>query len=67
MLDKRCWFSGCTVHVVDNVYDNGPIVLQATVPVEPDDDVHSLAARVFEAEAKAFPEAVRLYLEGRAR
>lgn len=67
VLDRGCWFSGCTVHVVDNVYDNGPIVLQAVVPVEPGDDVHTLASRVFEAEAQAYPEAVRLHLEGRVR
>ncbi|MDA1265763.1 MAG: phosphoribosylglycinamide formyltransferase [Planctomycetota bacterium] len=67
VLDRGCWFSGCTVHVVDNVYDNGPILLQQVVPVEPGDDVHRLAERVFEAEAQAFPEAVRLHLEGRAR
>jgi phosphoribosylglycinamide formyltransferase-1 len=51
--------SGCTVHVVDDVYDNGPVVLQAEVPVLPDDTVDSLAARVFEAECETYPEAIR--------
>lgn len=51
--------SGCTVHVVDDVYDNGPMVLQTEVPVLPDDTVDSLAARVFEAECRTYPEAIR--------
>jgi len=67
VLDRRCWVSGCTVHYVDNEYDNGPILLQRTVPVEEDDDAGTLAGRVFEAEAQAYPEAVRLHLEGRRR
>lgn len=54
--------SGCTVHVCDNQYDHGPIVLQRRVPVLPDDTAESLAARVFEQELVAYPEAVRRYL-----
>jgi phosphoribosylglycinamide formyltransferase-1 len=56
--------SGCTVHYVDNLYDNGPHVLVARVPVEPGDDVHSLAARVFAAECEALPRAIELHLSG---
>ena len=56
--------SGCTVHYVDDVYDNGPPILQVEVPVEPGDDVRSLAARVFEAECRALPEAIRRHLGG---
>ena len=63
MLDRGCWVSGCTVHYVDNEYDNGPILLQRAVDVEPTDDVHSLAERVFEAETEAYPEALRLHLD----
>lgn len=51
--------SGCTVHVCDNQYDHGPIVLQHTVPVLPDDTVESLARRVFAEELIAYPEAIR--------
>jgi folate-dependent phosphoribosylglycinamide formyltransferase PurN len=51
--------SGCTVHVVDEIYDNGPPVLQLEVPVLGGDTVDSLAARVFEAECRAYPEAIR--------
>ena len=50
--------TGCTVHYVDNGYDTGRVLLQRTVPVQPDDTVQSLAARVFEAEKQALPEAV---------
>jgi phosphoribosylglycinamide formyltransferase-1 len=57
--------SGCTVHFVTNEYDTGPIILQRRVPVLPDDTVESLAARVFEQECEAYPEAIRLFGEGR--
>jgi phosphoribosylglycinamide formyltransferase 1 len=59
--------SGCTVHFADNVYDHGPIILQRTVPVHADDTPDSLAARVFEQECEAYPEAIRLFSEGRLR
>lgn len=57
--------SGCTVHFADNEYDHGPIVLQRVVPVEDDDTAETLQARVFAAECEAYPEAIRLYAEGR--
>lgn len=57
--------SGCTVHFVDEQYDRGPIILQRTCPVLPSDDEHTLAARVFEQECLAYPEAVQLFAEGR--
>jgi len=59
--------SGCTVHFVDDRYDMGPIILQRTVPVLPDDDERSLAARVFEQECVAYPEAIELFAQGRIR
>jgi formyltetrahydrofolate-dependent phosphoribosylglycinamide formyltransferase len=59
--------SGCTVHFADNEYDHGPIVLQRVVPVRDDDTPESLAARVFEQEFEAFPEAIRLFAEGKLR
>ena len=59
--------SGCTVHLVDEHYDHGPNILQRTCPVLPNDDVHSLAARVFEQECIAYPEAIRLFGEDRMR
>jgi phosphoribosylglycinamide formyltransferase-1 len=54
--------SGATVHVVDNGYDSGPVVLKARVPVLPEDTTASLAARVFAAECKLYPEAIRQYV-----
>ena len=56
--------SGCTVHFADNVYDNGPIIIQRTVPVLEDDTPESLAARIFKEECEAYPEAIRLFAAG---
>lgn len=50
--------SGCTVHLCDDEYDRGRIVLQKRCPVEPGDDEHTLARRVFELEKLAYPEAL---------
>jgi formyltetrahydrofolate-dependent phosphoribosylglycinamide formyltransferase len=52
--------SGCTVFIADHEYDRGPSVLERRVPVLPDDTPETLAARVFEAECEAYPEAVRI-------
>lgn len=57
--------SGCTVHFADNEFDHGPIILQRTVPVLNDDTPDTLAARVFEQECIAYPEAIRLFVEGK--
>ena len=54
--------SGCTVHVVTDEYDAGPVVLRRTVPVHPDDTVTMLAARVFAAECELYPAAIRHYV-----
>ena len=54
--------SGCTVHLVDEELDHGPIVVQRTVPVEDDDDAHALADRILEQEHLAYPEALRAVL-----
>jgi phosphoribosylglycinamide formyltransferase-1 len=51
--------SGCTVHFVDNVYDNGPMLHQRTCPVFESDTPDTLAARVFEQECLALPEAIQ--------
>jgi phosphoribosylglycinamide formyltransferase-1 len=60
-------YSGCTVHLVVPEVDAGPIVLQAVVPIEPDDSEGSLAARILEQEHLIYPEAVKLFAEGRLR
>ncbi len=59
--------SGCTVHFVDDQYDDGPIILQRECPVLPDDDVPHLAGRVFEQECLAYPQAIRLFAADRLR
>ncbi|GAA4450458.1 phosphoribosylglycinamide formyltransferase [Novipirellula rosea] len=62
VLKRGVKISGCTVHFVDNEYDNGPVIVQRSCPVKPDDDADTLAARVFEQECLALPEALRTLL-----
>jgi len=64
-IDWGVRFSGCTVHFVAAEVDMGPIILQAVVPVLPDDTEEILAARILVEEHRIYPEAVRLYFEGR--
>jgi phosphoribosylglycinamide formyltransferase 1 len=59
--------SGCTVHFADDQYDHGPIILQGTVPVLDDDTPETLAARVHALERELYPDAIRLWAEGRLR
>lgn len=65
VLEYGAKLSGCTVHFADNEYDHGPVILQKAVPVLDDDTPDTLAARVFEAECEAYPEALRLLATGR--
>ena len=60
-------FSGCTVHFVKEACDEGPIIIQAVVPVFPDDTEESLAARILAQEHRIYPRAIQLYSEGRLR
>jgi phosphoribosylglycinamide formyltransferase-1 len=64
-IDWGVRFSGCTVHFVAAEVDMGPIILQAVVPVLQNDTEDTLAARILVEEHKIYPEAVRLYFEGR--
>jgi formyltetrahydrofolate-dependent phosphoribosylglycinamide formyltransferase len=64
-LEAGVKVSGCTVHFADNEYDHGPIILQRVVAVLDDDTPESLQARVFAQECEAYPEAIRLFAEGR--
>ncbi|MFC7334515.1 phosphoribosylglycinamide formyltransferase [Rhodocista pekingensis] len=66
-LEAGVRFHGCTVHLVRQDMDAGPILVQAAVPVRPDDTEESLADRVLEQEHRCYPLAVRLLAEGRAR
>lgn len=60
-------FSGCTVHFVNEECDEGPIIIQAVVPVFPEDTEDSLASRILEQEHRIYPRAIQLYSEGRLR
>lgn len=57
--------SGCTVHFVDEGMDTGPVIIQAAVHVRPEDTEESLGSRILKLEHKIFPEAIRLFSEGR--
>jgi len=65
VLNYGVRWTGATVHLVDEEYDHGPIVLQEPVLVLPDDTPETLAARVLEVEHRLYPEALRLFAEGR--
>jgi phosphoribosylglycinamide formyltransferase 1 len=65
VLEAGVKLTGCTVHFVDNDYDNGPIIVQRAVPVQHGDTADTLAARVYKEECRALPEAISLYAEGR--
>jgi len=67
VLAAGCKVSGCTVHFCTNEYDSGPIIAQRTCPVEDDDTPDTLAARVFEQECIAYPQAIAWFAEGRLR
>lgn len=64
-IDWGVRFSGCTVHFVAAEVDMGPIILQAVVPLLQDDTEETLAARILVEEHRIYPQAVRLYFEGR--
>jgi phosphoribosylglycinamide formyltransferase-1 len=60
-------FSGCTVHLVDEHLDAGPIICQAVVPVEDGDTEETLAARILREEHRIYAEAINIVLSGRYR
>jgi phosphoribosylglycinamide formyltransferase 1 len=65
-LDHGAKVAGATVHFLgDGAVDTGPIILQASVPVHPDDTEDTLSARILTEEHRLYPEAVRLFAEGR--
>jgi phosphoribosylglycinamide formyltransferase-1 len=67
VLDYGARFSGCTVHFVRPAMDDGPIIVQAAVPVLGDDDADRLASRILVQEHRIYPLAVRLIAEDRVR
>ena len=66
-LDSGVKFAGCTVHIVDEGVDTGPIVAQAVVPVHDDDTVETLSARILREEHRIYSEAICALLEDRVR
>jgi phosphoribosylglycinamide formyltransferase-1 len=64
-VDHGVRFAGCTVHFVNEECDEGPIIIQAVVPVFPDDTEATLAARILKQEHQIYPRAIQLYAEGR--
>ena len=65
VLQRGCKVSGCTVHLCDDSYDTGPILIQRCCRVEDADTPATLAARVFEQECEAYPEAIRAWQKER--
>ena len=65
VLGAGCKVSGCTVHFCTNEYDKGPIIVQRACEVKAGDTPDTLAARVFEQECIAYPEAIRLFADGK--
>ena len=65
VLDSGVRFSGCTIHFANEAPDGGPIILQAIVPVLDTDTAQSLAERILVEEHRLYPEAVKLFAEGR--
>ena len=64
-LQSRAKFHGASVHFVTHEVDGGPVIIQAAVPVRPDDSPDTLAARVLAEEHRIFPQAIRWFLDGR--
>ncbi|HSL04268.1 MAG TPA: phosphoribosylglycinamide formyltransferase [Nitrospiraceae bacterium] len=67
VIEWGCKLAGCTVHFVTEGVDEGPIILQAAVPILDDDTSDTLAARILAQEHKIYPRAVQLFAEGRLR
>lgn len=66
-IEWGCKLAGCTVHFVTEGVDEGPIILQAAVPILDQDSPESLAARILEQEHKLYPRAVQLFAQGKLR
>ena len=64
-LEYGVRLAGCTVHFVDEIMDHGPVIIQAAVPVKPDDDSDALQARIHALEHRIYPQAVQWFAEKR--
>ncbi len=67
VVERGVKIGGCTVHFADNIFDNGPIIVQKAVPVFDTDTPEDVQKRVFEQEKEAYPEAINLYAAGRLK
>jgi len=67
VLKSGCKISGCTVHFCTNEYDKGPIIVQRSCQVKDDDTPETLAARVFEQECIAYPQAINMFAGGKMK
>lgn len=66
-LDAGVKLTGCTVHFVDEGVDSGPVILQKAVPIMENDNEETLSARILEREHQLYPEAVKLFCEGKIK
>ncbi|OPY06367.1 MAG: Phosphoribosylglycinamide formyltransferase [Syntrophaceae bacterium PtaB.Bin038] len=66
-FDYGVKFSGCTVHFADEGVDTGPVIIQAVVPVYDADTEETLSQRILREEHRIYPQAIRLYAEGKLR
>lgn len=66
-LDYQVRLSGCTVHFVDEVMDNGPVIIQAAVPLAADDGLSDLMGRIHSLEHRIYPQAIQWLAQGRLR
>ena len=66
-LEHGVRIAGATVHIVDEEMDHGPIIMQAAVPVYPDDTEDSLSARILAQEHRIYPASIKLFAEGRVK
>ena len=66
-IEHGCKIAGCTVHFVTEGVDEGPIIVQAAVPIVEGDTPDALAARILEQEHRIYPHAIQLYAQGRLR
>ena len=66
-LDYGAKFTGCTVHFVTKELDNGPIIIQAVVPIKPEDTEESLSERILEFEHRIYPQAIKWIVDNRVK
>ncbi len=67
VIESGVKITGVTVHIVDEEYDHGPIVMQKAVEVRDDDTPETLAQRVLEVEHEVYPQAIKLFVEGKVK